>query len=200
MAGDPTNAPVWAEADVFLGSTAAPIPTHPADYALNATSGGSGTTNWDFVGLLDDNNPFDAGGETIDKTDHSAFGYGVYATTYKNQKEVVTFTALETTLITLGLLYDVTGVTDTAGVLEGTLKRRDPSRQFRIAFEARGGTDMERRTSKNYAYIDDISRAMTDGKKTYTVTAVIVPTDSSELFDYYKGPQDADSSSSSSSS
>lgn len=193
MAGDPTNAPVWAEADVFLGSTAAPIPVHPAAYALNATSGGSGTTNWDFVGLLDDDNPFDAGAETIDKTDHSAFGYGVYATTYKNQKETVTFTALETTLITLGLLYDVSDLTDVGGVIEGNLARRDPTKHYRIGFEARSGATMERRTSINYAYIDDIARNMTNGKKTYTVTAVIVPNDSNELFDYYLGPQDDES-------
>lgn len=190
--GDPTNAPVWAEADVFLGSLTATIPTHPAAYTLNETSGGTSgvTTQWDYVGMLDDDNPFDAGAETIDKTDHSAFGFGVYATTYKNQKEVLTFTALETTLITLGLLYDVTGLTDTSGTLAGTLKRRDPSKTFRIAFEAKSGTTkMERRTSKNYAYIDDISRAMTNGKKLYTVTCVIVPTSSDELFDYYSGPQ-----------
>lgn len=179
MAGDPTNAPVWAEADVLLGPVTAAIPTHPAAYSVD----------WDFIGLLDDNNPFDAGAETIDKTDHSAFGYGVYATTYKNQKETVTFTALETTLITLGLLYDASGVTDTSGTLAGTLKRRDPTTKYRVAFEARSGTDMERRTSKNYGYIDDISRNMADGKKTYTVTMVIVPTSSDELFDYYKGPQ-----------
>jgi hypothetical protein len=184
MAGDPTNAPVWAEADVLLGDEGATIPTHPAAYD---------TGEWDFVGLLDDNNPFDAGAETIDKTDHSAFGYGVYATTYKNQKEVVTFTALETTLITLGLLYDVTDVTTGGGVISGTLKRRDPTRRFAIAFETRSGTKMERRTAKNYAYIDDISRNMADGKKTYTVTSVIVPTSDNELFDYYEGPQEDES-------
>lgn len=191
MAGNPANAPIWAEADVFLGGLTATIPTHPAAYALNETSGGTtGVVNkWDFVGLLDDDNPFDAGAETIDKTDHSAFGYGVYATTYKNQKEVITFTALETTLITLGLLYDVSDLDDTSGTISGKLKRRDPSKKFRIAFEARSGTEMERRTSENYAYIDDIARNMADGKKTCSVTVVIVPTDDQELFDYYKGPQ-----------
>lgn len=190
MHGNPAKAPVWGEADVFLGGLTATIPTHPAAYALNATSGGtSGVVDkWDFVGMLDDDNPFDAGAETIDKTDHSAFGFGVYATTYKNQKEVITFTALETTLITLGLIYDVSALTDTSGTLAGTLKRRDPTKKYMIAFEAKSGTTIERRTSKNYAYIDDISRAMTNGKKLYTVTSVIVPTSSNELFDYYKGP------------
>lgn len=183
MAGDPTNAPVWAEADVLLGPTTAPIPTHPAAY--------SGA--WSFIGLLDDDNPFDAGAETIDKTDHSAFGYGVYATTYKNQKEVATFTALETTLVTLGLLYDVSDLDEVGDTIDGTLKRRDPTTQYRVAFEARSGTTMERRTSKNYAYIDDITRTMTNGKKTYAVTVVIVPTSDNELFDYYKGPQDDES-------
>lgn len=180
MAGDPINAPVWAEADVLLGDEAATAPAHPAAYD---------TADWDFVGLLDDNNPFDAGAETIDKTDHSAFGYGVYATTYKNQKEVVTFTALETTLITLGILYDTSELTEVGDTISGNLKRRDPTKHFQVAFETRSGTRMERRTSKNYAYIDDISRAMTDGKKTYTVTVVIVPTSDNELFDYYLGPQ-----------
>jgi len=186
--GDPANsAPVWSKYAVLLGSLTATNPTANAPFTLN--DGTTVTTQWDPVGSLDDDSPMDGGEESIDATDHSAAGFGGYATTYKNAKETRTFTCKETTLTTLGLLYDASGVTDTSGTLAGTLKRRDPAEKFKIAFHRENGTDCERYITKQHAYIDSITRSMSDGESLYEVTVVIVPTASDELYVYYKGPK-----------
>jgi hypothetical protein len=184
--GDPTNAPVWAKGAVLLGSLTATTPAHPAAYSIN--DGATVTTEWDAVGMLDDDAPFDNGEESIDTTAHSAFGFGIYAKTHKNQEERFTFTALETTLTTLGLLYDASGLADSGTAVTGTLKQRDPSEQFKIALQRENGTLMERKTSESYATIDSIARSLTDGKSVYTVTVTVYPTADNELYDYYLGP------------
>lgn len=183
--GDPAaNAPVWGKYAVLLGSLTATVPTGNAAFTLND---GTTTTEWDPVGALADDTPFDDGEESIDASDHTAAGFGVYATTYKNQKETRTFTAKETTLVTLGLVYDASGVTPTGGNLSGTLKRRDPTEKFLIAFHRENGEIAERYISKNYAYIDSISRSFGDDESLRTVSVVIVPNASDELYSYYKG-------------
>lgn len=184
--GDPANAaPVWSKYAVLLGSLTATNPTTNAAFTLN--DGSTTTTQWDPTGSLDDDSPMDNGEESIDATDHSAAGFGVYATTYKNQKETRTFTCKETTLTTLGLSYDTSGLTDAAGVISGTLKRRDPAKRFKIAFHRENGTDIERYISKVHAYIDSVSRSQSDGETLCEVTVVIVPAANGDLFDYYKG-------------
>lgn len=187
--GDPANqAPVWSKYAVLLGSLTATNPATNSAFTLNDPGAGTPVTDqWDPVGALDDDSPMDGGEESIDATDHSAAGFGVYATTYKNQKELRTFTAKETTLVTLGLIYDTSSLTDSGTTLAGTLKRRDPAKKFKIAFHRENGTDLERYISKQHAYIDSITRSMTDGESLYEVAVVIVPTSASELYDYYKG-------------
>ena len=197
--GDPAaNAPVWSKYAVLLGSTSATTPSGNADFTLNDLP--SVTTQWDPVGALDSDNPFDNGEETVDQTDHSAAGFGVYATTFKNAKEVVTFIAKETTLVTLGILYDASGVTDNGTAISGTLKRRDFTKRYKVGFHRENGTHIERRISKNYATIDSITRSADNDESLYTVALLIVPTEENELFDYYLGPKADESSSSSSSS
>lgn len=185
--GDPTKAPVWSKGAVLLGSLTATVPTGSAAFTLN--DGTTVTTQWDPVGMLDDDSPFDNGEESIDMTAHSAFGHGIYAKTYKNQEERFTFTALESTLTTLGILYDASGVTDSGTVISGKLKMRDPNEKFRVGLQRENDTQMERKVSSSYATIDSITRAFTDGKSLYTVTATVYPTALKELYDYYLGPK-----------
>jgi hypothetical protein len=190
--GDPkTKAPVWSKYAVLFGSATATTPTGNAAFTLNdpAATPTPITTQWDPIGALDSDNPFDDGAESIDASDHSAAGHGVYATTYKNQKETVTFTAKESTLVTLGILYDVSDVTDTSGTLEGVLKRRDPTETFKVAFHRENATLCERRISKTLAYIDSISRSFGNDESMRQVTVVIPPTADDELYDYYLGPK-----------
>lgn len=188
--GDPAaEAPVFGKYAVLLGSLAATVPTTHAgatDFTLNDP--GTVTDEWDPIGSLDDATPFDDGTESIDASDHTAAGFGVYATTYTNQKETRSFTAKETTLVTMGLIYDTTSLTDTAGVLSGTLKRRDPSKQFLAAFYRENANGlMERYVTKNYAYINSVTRNFSNNEKTCTVELIIVPTAADELYAYYKG-------------
>jgi hypothetical protein len=194
--GDPaTDAPVFGKFAVLLGSLTATNPTGvPAGVTLASmgfilNDGTTTTTEWDPVGALDDDSPFDDGEESIDATSHSAAGLGVYAKTFKNQEERFTFTALETTLRTLGILYDASGLTETAGTIEGTLKQRDPSEKFKIGLVRHNDTTLERRASVNYCQIDSISRSFGDGKALRTVTVSVYPNANSELFDYYLGPK-----------
>jgi len=192
--GDPTsNAPVFNDYAVLLGGLAATIPNAPVAFTLNETSGGTGgvIAEWDVVGALHEDNPFSNGEESIDESKHTAAGFGVYAKTFKNQEETIEFTALETTLITLGILYDASGVTDTAGVLEGTLKQRDPSETFRIAFQRENANLIERRVSSNYAQINSITRAQNSDRAEYTVSVTIYPNASGDLYAYYLGPDAA---------
>lgn len=190
--GDPAaNAPVWSDYAVLLGGLTATTPTGSAAYTLND---GTVTNQWDPVGALDSDTPFDDGDESVDTSDHTAAGFGVYATTTKNQKETISFTAKEKTLVTLGLMYDTTGLTDTAGTISGELRRRDPSRKFKVSFHRENGTDIERRTTNNYATIDSISRSFGNDESTVTVTMLIVPGAAAAgerppLYDYYYGPK-----------
>lgn len=185
--GDPTaKARVWNKWAVLLGGLSATVPTAPAAFTLNNTTGPV-VGQWDPVGALEEDNPFGDGEESIDVTQHTAAGFGVYAKTYKNQEETIEFTALETTLTTLGILYDASGITDTAGELVGKLKQRDPSEKFLIAFQRENATEMERRISENYAQINTVTRNTADGRSTYTVSVTIYPTSDKELYDYYLG-------------
>ena len=196
--GDPaTSAPVWSKYAVLLGSLTATTPTGTPTGATAASMGfilndpAAGTpitTEWDPVGALDDDSPFDSGEESIEVTPHSAAGLGVYAKTFKNQEERFTFTALETTLTTLGLLYNASGITESAGVTSGKLKFRDPSETFRIGIVRHNATNLERRVSTNYAQIDTISRQGGE-KSLWTVTVSVYPNAAQELFDYYLGPK-----------
>jgi hypothetical protein len=191
VAGDTTNVAVWGAADVFIGSLTAPIPSTNAAFTLNATSGGTGTTNWDFVGILDGSAGF-AESQAFDSTDFNGWGYGVVASSKKNLAITRTFTCLEENLITLALRYDASGVTNTSGNLAGTLKGRNLNNKFRVAFETRATGVVERYISNNYALIDAIGDATygEDNLASFAVTVKVFPTVSGSTatyWNYYKG-------------
>lgn len=198
--GDPaTDAPVFGKFAVLLSGLASTTPTGtPAGatadtmgFILNDPAAGTPvTTEWDPVGALDDDSPMDDGEESIEITNHSAAGHGVYAKTFKNQEERITFTALETTLRTLGIIYNATGLTEATGVISGKLKLRDPSKKYRVGLVRANDTTLERKVSENFAQIDTISRSFGDGKALRTVTMTVVPdTATDEVWDYYLGPK-----------
>lgn len=193
--GNPAvNAPVWSKYAVLFGAIGATIPTGPAAFVLNDPTAGTPVTGqWDPMGTLDPDNPFDSGVESLQASDHAgALPNGIYATSFKDQKEVLTFTMKETRLVTLGVLYDTSGITVASGNLSGTLKLRDPTKKFLIAFHRQNAAGLiERRISKNYAYIADaITRNQGNDETTYTVPVAIVPdstTTPAGLYTYYLG-------------
>ena len=197
--GNPaTDAPVFGKFAVLLSGLTSTTPTGTPSGGTLASMGfilndpaadPIVSTQWDPIGALDDDAPMDDGEESIDITEHSAAGLGVYAKTAKNQQEQITFTALETTLRTLGIVYDASGLTEGSGVVSGKLKLRDPLRKFKLALVRHNDTTLERKVSENYAQIDTISRSFGDGKATRAVTMTIYPDAAGEVWDYYLGPK-----------
>src|SRR5690606_23745136 len=89
MAGNPQNAALWADADVyvaFLADVASPTVPADADTAFGV--------DWDLIGLLDGDAGFVESREK-DETDHFAWGGILVKTGRRNYKEQHTFTALE---------------------------------------------------------------------------------------------------------
>lgn len=192
MAGNTANAAVWGEADVYIGSLTATIPTTNAAFTLNETSGGGvGVTDeWDFVGLLDGGQGFEEGIE-VSETQHSAWGYGTIFTTYKDQILTKTFTTLEENSTVLNLVYDTDGMTfdNDAGTYSGDLGVRDHTTQVLIAFELRSGSKIKRYISKGYATVAPTS-AGTDSEESLGskgFTATIYPDSNQKLWSTYKG-------------
>lgn len=180
MAGTPGNAAVWGGADVLIAPTTATIPT--GNEAFSA--------DWKYVGCLDGGQGFEEAIEQ-DSTDHSAWGFGVIATTYGNTKVTKTFTALEENEVVMGLVYDVSGMTfdDEAGTYVGDLKVRDNTTRVRVAFVTTSGDTERRMITKNYATVA-ATAAGTESEEALAskgFTATIVPDDSKVLYYTYKG-------------
>ena len=180
MAGNPGNAAVWGGADVLIAPIGTAIPIGNAAF-------GAG---WEYVGVLDGGQGFE---ESIEQstTDHSAWGYGVIATTYGDTKVTKTFTALEENETVMGLVYDVSGMTfdDVAGTYVGDLAVRDNTERVLVAFVTTSGSTERRKISKNYATVAATSAGSESeeslGSKGFEVT--IVPDSNKVLFYTYKG-------------
>lgn len=193
-------------ADIGLSITGTGIPASTtilsinsatsAEMSANATATGTPTATvgavngWKYVGLLDPSAGFTEGIEQS-STDHSAWGYGVIATTYSDKKTTKTFTALEENSTVMGLVYDTDDMTfdDVAGTYSGTLKVRDDTTRVRVAFVTTSGTTTRWKVSENYATVTATDAGSESeeslGTKAFDVT--IFPTADRELFRTYKG-------------
>jgi hypothetical protein len=183
MAGNPTNAAVWGGADVLIAPIGTAIPVGNAAFVV------AGDT-WKYVGLLDGGQGFEESIEQ-DSTDHTAWGYGVIATTYGSTKVTKTFTALEENEVVMGLVYDTSGMTfdDAEGTYTGTLKVRDNTERVLIAFVTTSGDNERRMISANYATIS-ATAAGTESEESLQskgFTATIVPAADKALWKTYKG-------------
>ena len=182
MAGDPINTAVWGEADVYIAPLATANPATNVAFSTIAA--------WKFVGLLDGSAGF-AEAQSLDQTDHNAWGYGVVATTYKGQKTTRTFTCLEDNSTVMGLFYDTTSMTfnDAAGTYSGSLGVKDYTTQFKIAFEVRSGGKIKRFFSANYAQAVPSGHATEgeDNLQARPVTVTIYPTSGQVLWTVWKG-------------
>lgn len=180
MAGNPTNAAVWGGADVLIAPVGTAIPVGNAAF-------GAG---WEYVGLLDGGQGFEESIEQ-DSTDHTAWGYGVIATTYGNTKITKTFTALEENEVVMGLVYDTSGMTfdDVAGTYVGDLAVRDNTSRVMVAFVTTSGDTERRMVTKNYATIAATGAGSESEEslqsKTFEVT--IVPDSNRVAYYSYKG-------------
>ncbi len=180
MAGNTANAAVWGGADVLIAPLGTAIPDGNAAF----------DPAWKYVGLLNGEQGFEEGLE-VQSTDHSAWGYGVIATTYQGQKTTRTFTALEENSVVMGLVYDVSDMTfdDVEGTYEGDLKVRDVTERVLIAFVTRSGGIEKRAITKAGATVMPTS-AGTESETALaskSFTATIIPDASKALWTVYKG-------------
>lgn len=95
MSGDPSNANIWPDADVYV----APLGTaSPADIDTDFSA------SWDLVGLLDGEQGFTQSRDE-DVNDLFAWGGILVRTSRKNYIQTVTFTALEDNDVTRDLVW-----------------------------------------------------------------------------------------------
>lgn len=198
--GNPTtDAPVFGKYAVLLSGLTSTIPAGTPAGATLATmgfilndpeAGTPVTTEWDPVGALSDDDPMDDGEESIDVTPHTAAGLGEYAKSFKNQAETFAFTAKETTLRTLGIVYDASGLTDDGVSIEGDLNWRDPLKKYRVGLVRHNDTTLERKVTKVHGLIDSISRSFGDGEALRAITmSVYRGANGSSPWSYYLGPK-----------
>lgn len=168
MAGDPSNASLWPDADVY---------TAPLGTALPSTVDDAFSGDWDLVGLLDGEQGFV---HSRDETVNDLFAWGgiLVRRSRRNFKATVKFTALEDNEVTRALVWP--GSTETSIVVP------TPDRIL-IAFETREGDKVQRLICAYQAEVEvdgDIVDKEDDLTK-YPLIATIYPdasADPPELF------------------
>ena len=163
MAGNPLNAALWSDADVYVGDLSATVPTD-VDTVFGA--------EWDLVGLISPDGLSFA--RTEEEADHFAFGGGLVRTSRRNFKQTVAFTALEWNDTTRELVWP--------GSTEDVLLVPRPAR-VKIAFERREGDKVDRLISYHQAEVNAGDWTETDASLVgYPLTATIYPDGERRLF------------------
>ncbi|MEV4970563.1 hypothetical protein [Streptomyces scopuliridis] len=165
MAGDPTNASLWTDADVYVG---------PLTAANPATIDDPFSPDWGLVGLLDGDEGFTESRDE-DKDDKYAWGGILVRTSRAHFKLTKSFTALEDNATTRSLIWP--GSSDTQ------ISVPKPER-IKLAFETREGDTVKRLITAQYAEVDldgDVQENETD-LTAYSLVATIFPTGGKVLF------------------
>ena len=158
MSGDPSNATVWPDADVYIGATTA---ADPAD--VDTAFG----VDWDLCGLLDGDAGFTQS-RSEDKNDIYAWGGILVRTTRRNFKLTIGFTLLEDNAVTRDLLWP--------GSSAGSLVVPRPAR-IKIAFETVEDTTVRRLITAYEAEVE-VNGDITDNEADltrYEMLATIFP-------------------------
>lgn len=165
MAGDPSKATIWPDADVYIGDTDAEDP---------ATIDDPFPAAWSLVGLLDGDAGFPQSREE-ESADHYAWGGILVRTSRRNFKLTVGFTALEDNATTQALIWP--GSTATELFVPRPIRTK-------IAFEMREGDTTKRLISAYEAEVavnGDIVDNEADITR-YELLATIFPSASGQLF------------------
>lgn len=173
MSGEPTNARLWADADVYVAFLAdTPTPTNPS------TVSDAFGSDWELVGLLDGEDGFtDTRNEDV--TDLYAWGGILLRTSRRNFKWTRTFTAKEKNFVTDRLMWP--GSTPSQIVVPNGNRIE----RVKVAFETRDGDNTYRLITNYEAEITvdgDVNENETDiAQVTFMVT--VFPSDTGVLFD-----------------
>jgi hypothetical protein len=190
MAGDPTNAAVWANADVYIGALSAVTPG--MDASTPAPDGSDFSADWDVVGLLSGDDGFTRA-RSSDNSDFYAWGGILVATSRKNFKETVMFTALEDNETVFDLFYPGSSLTFTGGDYAGQIMVPDLSKRFKVAFQVQNGDTITRLVSRNYAQLEERGdqKLSESDLASQSVTVAIYPEENDDgayvLWDTFKG-------------
>jgi hypothetical protein len=165
VAGDPSNASLWTDADVYVGPLSAVDP---------ATIDDPFGSDWGLVGLLDGDEGFTESRDE-DTDDKYAWGGILVRTSRAHFKLTKSFTALEDNATTRGLIWP--GSTDSQIIVP----RPQP---VKLAFETREGDIVKRLITARYAEVNvdgDVTENETD-LTSYPLVATIFPTSGKVLF------------------
>lgn len=172
MAGNPANASLWAEADVYVAPLGTAIPSDVTTPFAAA---------WGLVGLLDGDDGIVTTREE-EKNDHYAWGGILVRTSRKNFKLTKKFSALEDNETTRGIIWPGSP----AGQI--IVPKVTP---VLVAFETREGDKVHRLITARHAEIDvdgDITENESDLTK-YELLATIFPTAAGVLFTEQKSEE-----------
>ncbi|MEU1496053.1 Ig-like domain-containing protein [Streptomyces sp. NPDC005732] len=172
MAGDPTKANLWTDADVYVSFN--------LNAALPADADSPFGVDWELVGLLDGDEGFPEQRDE-DTDDKFAWGGILVRTSRQHFKLTKSFTCLEDNDITRRLVWP--------GSTETKIKVPRPE-QVLVAFETREGEKVRRLITSRYAECSldgDHGENETD-LESATIACVIFPTADGDLFDRQATP------------
>jgi hypothetical protein len=166
MAGDTANASLWANADVYIGTSLAAVVPATVGTAFGAT--------WGLTGLLDGEAGFV---HTRDEESDDFFAWGgiLVRTARRNFKQTVAFTALEDNAVTRDLIWPGSSATELVVPVPVPVK---------LALEKREGSVVHRLITTEHAIITlngDITESEADLTK-YELLATIYPTGAGALW------------------
>ncbi len=167
MSGNPDNASIWGDADVYVaGDLDADIPASiDVDFDVS----------WDIVGLLDGDAGFEES-RSLDSSDFFAWGGLLVRTSRRNFKLTRKFVCLEENAVTLGLIWPDSG--------QG--ERRVPKvKRVKLGFETLDGVNKKRVITRRYAEISEVG-TIKDSESELTkieITVDIYPDADGVLFD-----------------
>lgn len=166
MAGNPDNASLWAEADVYV--------TPDLDAEVPESIDDPFPSDWGLVGLLSGEDGFVTSREE-DKSDHFAWGGILVRTSRRNFKLTRKFSALEDNEVTRDLIWP--------GSPAGQLIVPRPVPVL-VGFETREAGKKHRLITARYAIVDldgDVTESESDLTK-YELLSTIYPTGEGVLF------------------
>ena len=169
MAGDPSNARLWADADVYVSfDTSASDPTD-----IDTPFG----PEWELVGILNGDDGFTESREE-ETTDHYGWGGMLLRTGRRNFKLTRTFTALESNEVTYRLRYPGSTSTQIVAPSGNRIER------VKVAFETVDG-DIKRRVISAFEAEITVDGDVTENESdisAITFVATIFPDSSGVLF------------------
>ncbi len=169
MSGEPDNASIWNDADVYIGDVTAVLPAD-IDTPFDGT--------WDLVGLLDGDAGFEED-RSWDSSDFFAWGNLLIRTSRKNFVLTRKFTALEENAVTTGLVWP--------GSVSGERAVPRANHRFKAAFETTddGVNKKKRVVTRKHAEVEEVG-TIKDSESDLTkleITVKIYPDADGILFD-----------------